>query len=225
MLPWEPHPLNSAKRKSAVIDFVPSQLNSDFPSHSSNLGLNYGQLRRHSMPNETSRRTTFACTRIFFATFAVLLITASLAFAHQPASSDKYSPADQRTLESYSLTGDNLKKAISATKALEKLEATDASVSTVIKHVSGETLDQTFKRIDANSKLAAALHSSGLTTKEYWMTSTTVVMAYFAEQMVSNNMPQSTIDSTLAWKASADQIAFVKAHQTEIDALMSIEKP
>jgi hypothetical protein len=177
------------------------------------------------MTNKISHRNAFAFTRIFSAIFAVLLITATLAFAHQPASSDKYSPEDQRTLQSYSLTADNLKKAISATKALQKLEATDPSVSTVLKHVSGETLEQTFKRLDANSKLVALVRSSGLTTKEYWMTSTTMVMAYLTTQMLTNGMPQSTIESTLPWKSSADQIAFVKAHQTEIDELMSIEKP
>ena len=177
------------------------------------------------MTNKTFRRNTFAITRIFSAIFAALLITASLALANPPASSDKYTPEDRHALETYSPTADNLKKIISATRALQKLEAAYPSVSGTIKHVSGETLDQTFKRIDANSKLAAAIHSSGLTTKEYWMTSTTVVMAYLTTQMVSNKMPQSTMDSTLPWKASAEQIAFVKAHATEIDDLMSVEKP
>ena len=177
------------------------------------------------MTIKISRRNAFASARILSTIFAILLITAGLAFAHQPASSDKYSPEDQRILQSYSPTADNLKKIISATKTLQKLEATDPSVGTVLKHVSGETLEQTFKRIDANSKLAAMLRSSGLTTKEYWMTSTTIVMAYLATQMVTNGMPQSTLDSTLPWKPSADQIAFVKAHATEIDGLMSIEKP
>jgi len=177
------------------------------------------------MPNRISHRNAFANVRIFSASFAVLLITASLVFAHQPVSADKYSREDQHALETYSLSGDNLIKVTPAAKALQKLEASDPSVSAILLHVSGETLDQTFKRIDANSKLAAALHVSGLSTKEYWMTSATATMAYITTQMLTNGMAQSTMDSMFPWKASADQITFVKAHQTEIDQMMAIKKP
>jgi len=176
------------------------------------------------MTTRISHRTVSTATRKVSAAFAVLFITATLAFARPPASADKYSIEDQRTLETYTLSGDNVTKVTAAAKSLEKIEASDPSVAAFLQHVSGETLDQTFKRIDANSKVAAALHSSGLTTKEYWMTSTTATMAYLTTQMLTNGMPQSTQDSMFPWKPSGVQIAFVKAHQTEIDQWMQIKR-
>jgi hypothetical protein len=176
------------------------------------------------MTTKISRRSVSASTRKVSAIFAVLFITTALAFARTPASADKYSMEDQRTLETYALSADNVAKVTVAAKSLQPVEASDPSVAKFLQHVSGETLDQTFKRIDANSKVAAALHSSGLSTKEYWMTSTTATMAYLTTQMLTNGMPQSTLDSMFPWKASATQIAFVKAHQTEIDQWMQIKR-
>lgn len=176
------------------------------------------------MPNEISRRTALAYARIFSAVFVVLLITTTLAFAHQPPASDKYSPEDRHALETYSLTADHLSKLIPAVKALQKLEVGDPSVEERLKHVPGETLEQMFKRIDSNAKVAAAVHVSGLSTKDYWMTGATVAMAYLVAENSASSASQSAM-AALPWKPSADQIAFAKAHHAEIDQLMSIEQP
>jgi hypothetical protein len=177
------------------------------------------------MTNQMFYRNVFAATRKFPAVFAVLLITASLGLAQQPPSPDKYSKEDQRALETYALSIDKVNMVTVAAKALQEVEASDASVDKLLQHISGETLDQTFKRIDSNSKAAGAIHSSGLTTRDYWLTSGCAMTAHvICDLMTTNGLPSGTLDQMLPWKPSTEQCAFVKAHQTEMEQWMAIKK-
>jgi hypothetical protein len=186
--------------------------------------MHYEALRRHAMTNQIFHRSVFAATRKYSAVFAVLLIAASLGLAQQPPSRDKYSKEDQRTLETYVLSIDNVNKVTVAGKALQKGEASDPSADRLLQHISGETLDQTFKRIDSNSRAADAIHNSGLTTRGYWLTSGCAITAYVISQVMTNGLPSGTLDQIFPWKPSTEQIAFVKAHQGEMEQWMAIKK-
>lgn len=176
------------------------------------------------MTNQIFHRNMFAATQKFPAVFAVLLMTASIGVAQQPPSQNKYSHEDQRTLETYVLSIDNVNKVTVAGKALQKVEASDPSVDEFLRHLSGESLDQTFKRIDSNYQVTGALHSSGLTTRDYWLTSGCASAAYVISQMMTNGLPSATLDQMFPWKPSTEQIDFVKAHKTEMDQWMAIKK-
>jgi hypothetical protein len=176
------------------------------------------------MTNQLFQRHVFAATRKFPAVFAVLLIIASSGLAEEPQSRDKYSPEDQRTLETYVLSIDKVNMVTVAGKALQDVEASDASVDKLLQHISGETLDQIFKRIDSNSKAAGAIHSSGLTTRDYWLTSACAMTAYVICDLITSGLPSGTLDQMLPWKPSTEQCAFVKAHQTEMEQWMAIKK-
>jgi hypothetical protein len=176
------------------------------------------------MTNQIFHRHVFAATRKYPAVFAVLLIIASSGLAQQPQSRDKYSPEDQRTLETYVLSIDKVNMVTVAGKVLQEVEASDASVDKLFQHISGETLDQTFKRIDSNSKAAGAIHGSGLTTRDYWLTSGCATTAYVISNMITNGLPLETLNQMFPWRPSTEQLAFVKAHQTEMEQWMAIKK-
>jgi hypothetical protein len=122
------------------------------------------------------------------------------------------------------LSIDNVNKVTVAGKALHTVEASDPSVEKLLQHVSVETLDQTFKRIDSHSKAAGAIHSSGLTTRDYWLTSGCATTAYVISDMITNGVPSGTLDRMFPWKPSTEQIAFVKAHHAEMEQWMAIKK-
>jgi hypothetical protein len=181
-------------------------------------------LRRHAMKDQIFHRHVFAAIRRFPAVFAVLLIIASLGLAQPPQSQDKYSQEDKRTLETYVLSIDKVNMVTVAGKVLQEVEASDASVEKLLQHISGETLDQTFKRVDSNSKAAGAIHSSGLTTRDYWLTAGCAATANVVSTMITNGLPMETLEQMFPWKPSTEQLAFVKAHQAEMEQWMAIKK-
>ena len=177
------------------------------------------------MKDQIFHRYVFAAIRKFPAVFAVLLSIASLGLAQQPPQSqDKYSQEDKRTLEAYVLSIDKVNMVTVAGKVLQEVEASDASVEKLLQHISGETLDQTFKRVDSNSKAAGAIHSSGLTTRDYWLTAGCAATANVFSTMITNGLPMETLEQMFPWKPSTEQLAFVKAHQAEMEQWLAIKK-
>ena len=156
-----------------------------------------------------SRWNAFGGVAALAGLFSLFLITPSTCLAQGLSKEDKH------VLETYALTIENLNKTIAAQKGIDKIVAADSSIAKSNAPPPGETLDQKVKRIDANSKIAGAIHSVGLSTRDKALTEACAMTAYLSSESIKAGMPPEQAARTFGWKPSAAQIEFAKAHHAE----------
>jgi len=212
MFPWKPSTEQTA--------FVKAHRDGPMDGDKEEIGVHSAYVARNPMTNNISQRRVFAAARTVAAVFAVLLITASLGLGQQ---APQLSKEDRHTLETYVLSLDKLNKAIAVQKDINKIVATDPSIENSMKQVSGETLEQQFKRMDSNPKIANALHKAGLVARDWRLTQACAATAYMVAKTKKDGGSPEQMEQVMKmfpWKPSPEQLAFVDEHHAEMGKFM-----
>ena len=165
----------------------------------------------------------------------LLLLTAS--FAHAQV---KWSPSDQQQLNTFKLTLERVNQVDNAMEAFARRLETDPAYKAKIKRLddieSGKveptpeeaaelerqeqeeaedgSLAGMERKIEREPKLAAMIKSAGMTPREFVLTEMALFQAMFAHTMKKQGYLKE-----LPKEVPAEHVAFVAAHEKEIEAL------
>lgn len=147
---------------------------------------------------------------------ALALCAAAPRAAHAGAAS--IAAADDAAVAAYPLTMAGLKRYFAAVRFLQKLAAADPSFKAFMESDAalGEGQSDREKILQSNPKMAAILRANKVTARDYVVGGRALAAAY----IVSKKLGESSAELRKAFPASDAQVAFVKAHEVELDPYM-----
>jgi len=127
-----------------------------------------------------------------------------------PARAQKLSDDDAR-IAGYTLTLDNVHKAVAASKQIHKLRLADPALNQALLATTEGNLDAQMKALDRVAPVAKAIAGAGLSTRDYSLTMVALSRAWLAAQAAEG--PAGAGERA---GVSNGQLAFIKQHRAEL---------
>ncbi|HLK32410.1 MAG TPA: hypothetical protein VKT29_04930 [Terriglobales bacterium] len=157
---------------------------------------------------------------------ALLLVLAqlavSVALAQVMPPPRMYSAEDRATLQNYKLTEDHLAKAITAEKQIKAAMAQDPTLERSMRQTPQLSLAASIHHIDSHAKLSEAVRNAGLNSRDFVLTTHCAIYTFSELDAKSRGATKEALARQFPISSSAQQIAFVQAHKSQIEELMHL---
>ena len=128
------------------------------------------------------------------------------------------SASERAEVSNYALSIDKVKRLLATSGELSRVLAADPSFHTIADKSADQGLTAQAAVLERVPKAAAALRAAGLTPHEYAVGSLAFRSAEAIAQMQARHRPVPP-GMQARYPASAEQVAFVTAHQAELDVI------
>ncbi|MDQ2901074.1 MAG: hypothetical protein M3Y07_14940 [Acidobacteriota bacterium] len=135
----------------------------------------------------------------------------------QPVPPAGFSPNDVKLLSEYKLTMENVTKMALAAKSLNRSAAADPTLAKGLQGNGNQSLEAFIQRLnDSPPKVIAAITGAGLSTRDYVLTLTSLLLSEKGNRLREQGRLRHLIQGM-----SAENLKFVATHKPQIKSLMA----